>query len=263
MICPHPNFRRSDVSRLLPLTLPELFSSRRRGCALVALAFAAFVAGCGPAGGDKSFFPLDEGRSWTFQVTKNVDEATEPDVDTLTFTMKGSQKLESGPAQRRLSSNGVDYFLRSDEQGIYRVGSRNSLDENPKPDNPPRFVLKKPYVVGTQWQANTMPYILQRRNEFPKEVRYTTKPIMMVYAIAALEQKVETPAGKFEGCIKVVGEAKIRLYVDAAFNWREIPLFSTEWYCPGVGLVRVERLETSPSKFMRGGTQTLDLVSYK
>ncbi len=104
--------------------------------------------------------------------------------------------------------------------------------------------------------------MLQRRNEFPKEVRYTTKPIMMVYAIVALDQKVETASGNFEGCIKVVGEAKIRLYVDAQFNWREIPLFSTEWYCPGVGLVRVERVETSPSKFMRGGSLTLELASY-
>ncbi len=252
MICPPRNFRRSDV---LP-SMPTL----RTGCALLAL---TLTVGCGPVGGEKSFFPLDEGRTWTYQVAKNLDEATDPDVDNLSFTMKGPQKLESGPAQRRHSSDGVDYFLRSDDQGIYRVGSRNSLDEDPKPDNPPRFVLKKPYVVGTQWQASTMPYVLQRRNEFPKEVRYTTKPIMMVYAIVALDQKVETAAGKFEGCIKVLGEAKIKLYVDAQFNWREMPLFSSEWYCPGVGLARVERVETSPSRLMRGGNMTLELVSYK
>ena len=234
---------------------------------LVLLVGVALIGGllsaCGSGNSEKSFFPLDEGRSWTYRVTKDLDDATELDVDTLAFSMKGTQALESGPAQRRHSSNGVDYFLKSDDTGVYRAASRDTLDVNPKPDNPPRFVLKKPYVVGTQWQATTMPYVLQRRNEFPKEVRYTTKPIMMVYAIAALAQKVETQAGVFEGCIKVVGEARIRLYVDAQFNWREIPLFTTEWYCPGVGLVRQERLETSPSKFMRGGTVTLDLISYK
>jgi hypothetical protein len=224
---------------------------------------AAMLASCGAGSSDASFYPLDEGRNWTYRVTKNLDEATESDVDSLSFTMKGAQTLESGPAQRRHSSNGLDYFLKSDDQGIYRVGSRDALEVNPKGDNPPRFVLKKPFVVGTQWQANTMPYVLQRRNEFPKEVRYTTKPIMMVYAIVALDQKVETPAGQFESCIKVLGEAKIRLYVDAAFNWREVPLFTTEWYCPGIGLARMERVETSPSKFMRGGSVTMDLVSYK
>ncbi len=230
------------------------------GCAVV---LPLVLTACGSGNSEPSYFPLAEGRTWTYRVTKNLDEATEPEVDTLSFSMKGSQTLESGPAQRRHSSNGVDYFLRSDDQGIYRVASRDPLEVNPKVDNPPRFVLKTPYVVGTQWQASTMPYVLQRRNEFPKEVRYTTKPIMMVYAIVALNEKVETPAGPFEGCIKVVGEAKIKLFVDAQFNWREIPLFSTEWYCPGAGLVRVERVETSPSRFMRGGNQTLDLISYK
>jgi hypothetical protein len=242
------------VASILRIALPP-----RLLCAILAL---SMLVGCNPSA-DKSFYPLAEGRSWTYRVIKNVDEATEPDVDSLSFTMKGQETLESGPAQRRHSSNGLDYFLRSDDQGIYRVASRDALEVNPKGDNPPRFVLKKPFVVGTQWQANTMPYVLQRRNEFPKEVRYTTKPIMMVYAIVALDQKIETPAGTFESCIKVLGEAKIRLYVDVLFNWREVPLFSTEWYCPGIGLARMERLETSPSKFMRGGSVTMDLVSYK
>ena len=231
--------------------------------ALVTAMVTSLLTACGSGSSEPPFYPLNEGKSWTYRVTKNLDEATEPDVDTVVFTMKGPQTLESGPAQRRHSSNGLDYFLRSDDQGIYRVGSRDTLEVNPKADNPPRFVLKKPFVVGTQWQATTMPYVLQRRNEFPKEVRYTTKPIMMVYAIAALNEKVETPAGAFEGCIKVVGEAKIRLYVDAQFNWREIPLFSTEWYCPGAGLVKVQRVEDTPSKFMRGGSQTLELLSYR
>lgn len=228
-----------------------------------AVALLGVLVGCSRSDSGKSFFPLDEGRAWTYRVTKNIDEAVEPDIDYLSFTMKGPQKLESGLAERRHSDSGVDYFLRSDEQGIYRVGSRNTLDENPKSDNPPRFVLKKPFVVGNQWQAATVPYLLQRRNEVPREIRYTTKPIMMLYAIAALDQKVETPAGQFEGCIKVMGEAKIKLYVDAQLSWRDIPLFTTEWYCPGVGLVRVERVETTPSKFMRGGSQTLDLIAYK
>ncbi len=227
----------------------------------VAMCAATLVA-CGPRPRGTSYYPLDEGRSWTYRVTKNLDEATEPDAHTVSFTMKGQHTLETGPAARRHSDEGVDYYLRDDDKGIYRVASRNALDENPKSDNPPRYVLKTPYEIGTQWQAMTVAYILQRRNEVPKEVRYTNKPVMMVYAIVALNQKVETSAGQFEGCIKVMGEAKIKLYVDAQFNWRDIPLFSTEWYCPGTGLVKMERLETSPSRFMRGGSMTLELISY-
>lgn len=260
MTCPHPSYRRNKVAH------PEqrrCAPPLRRLAILVLASILAWLSACDVGGSSKSYFPLDEGRAWTYRVTKNLDEATEPDIHELSFSMKGVETLESGPAQRRHSDEGGDYYLRSDDQGIYRVGSRDVLEVKPKPDNPPRFVLKTPYVVGTQWQALTVPYILQRRNEVPKEVRYSSKPIMMVYAIAALDQKVETAAGSFDKCIKVVGEAKIRLYVDAQFNWREIPLFTSEWYCPGVGLVKLERLETSPSRFMRGGTQTLELVNYR
>jgi hypothetical protein len=221
------------------------------------------VAACSPGADPDAFYPLDEGRAWIYRVTKNLDDATEPDVHELAFVMKETAALETGPARRRHSDEGGDYFLRSDGTGIYRAASRNTLDVEAKVDNPPRYVLKKPFTVGTQWESMTVPYVLQRRNEVPKEVRYTTKPILMVYSIAALNQDVSTPAGDFKGCIKVAGEAKIKLYVDAQFSWRDIPLFTNEWYCPGVGLAKLERLEASPSKFMRGGTVTLELAAYK
>ncbi len=225
-----------------------------------ALALVASVGGCGSGISDKSFFPIDPGRSWTYRVTKTLDEALEPEVETLTLTTMGSQTLQSGPAMRRHTDTGLDYWLRSDDTGIYRVASRGVLEDHPTADNPPRFVLKKPYSVGTQWEASTVAYVLQRRNEVPKEIRYTHKPVMMVYRIDALDQKVDTAAGKFEGCLRVAGEAKIKLYVDAQFSWRDIPMLTTEWYCPGAGLVRTERIEKSPSKFMVGGSVTLDLM---
>jgi hypothetical protein len=214
---------------------------------------ALAVSSCSPKPEQDSYFPLEDGRSWTYRVTKTLDEANEPSIDLLELSARGLQD----------SDNGVDYWFRSDASGIFRIASKNALDKELKTDNPPRYVLKKPYAVGTQWEASTVAYILQRKNEVPKEIRYTHKPVMMVYRIDALDQKVQTASGAFEGCIRVLGEAKIKLYVDALFSWRDMPLFSTEWYCPTVGLVRVERVETSPSRTLRGGTMTLDLVQWR
>lgn len=246
-----------------PVLVPVCLRCLTRVAVPLAVALALLLSGCSPRGDDKSFYPLDDGRSWTYRVTKNLDDAAQADVDTVTFTMKGVQNLAGGKAERRHSSNGLDYWLKSDATGIYRVASRGPLEENAKPDDPPRFVLKQPFVLGTQWQASTVAYVLQRRNMFPGELRYTQKPLMMVYAIATVGESVETPAGKFDGCIKVVGEAKIKVFVDAHVNWQDIPLFSSEWYCPGVGLARVERVETSHSRLMRGGNLTLELVAMK
>jgi hypothetical protein len=247
------------------MSVPRRWRVHCRGWALVGgtVLGAWAVSSCSPKSEQDAYFPLDDGRSWTYRVTKSLDEAQEPSVDLIELSARGVQDVDGKPALRRHSDNGVDYWFRSDASGIYRVASKNALDKEPKADNPPRYVLKKPYTVGIQWEASTVAYILQRKNEVPKEIRYTHKPVMMVYKIEALEQKVETAAGVFEGCIRVLGEAKIKLYVDALFSWRDMPLYSTEWYCPKVGLVRVERVETSPSKTLRGGTMTLDLTQWQ
>jgi hypothetical protein len=157
----------------------------------------------------------------------------------------------------------VDYWLRSDDTGIYRVASKNALESELKVDEAPRYVLRKPFVVGTHWDALTVAYIMEHRNETRKELRYTHKPFNMVYRIEALDQKVTTAAGNFEGCIKVTGEAQIKLFADDVFNFRAVPLFSHEWYCPKVGLVRMERVEASPSKFILGGNLLLDLTAWR
>ena len=233
--------------------------------AVATLAVSAMLAACGPApaAGD-SLFPLAEGRSWTYRVTTAPDDSAEPTRrEQLTLHNRGSDSIDGAPAWRRRSDSGVDYWLRSDASGIYRVASKADVDRAPTLDKPRRYVLPTPHAVGTQWEASTVSYLLQRRNEIPREIRYTHKPIAMKYRIDALGEQVETPAGKFDGCVRVHGQADIRLYVDAQFAWREIPLVTREWYCPGIGLVRLERSEPSPSKFMIGGTLTMELTAWQ
>ena len=101
----------------------------------------------------------------------------------------------------------------------------------------------RPYAVGTQWQAPTTAYVLQRRSEVPKEIRRTHKPFPMTYTIEALDDKVQVRAGAFERCVRVVGQAVLKLFADPVVGWRELPLTTTEWYCHGPGLVKVVRQE--------------------
>jgi hypothetical protein len=228
----------------------------------VALLLALALVGCGSAPGDDTLFPLESGRRWTYQVTTQIDgEAAEREL--LTLSNRGADQIDGAPSWRRRSDAGIEYWLRSDATGIYRIAARNPLDREPQVDAQRRYVLRKPYLVGTEWEASTIAYVLARKNEVPREVRYTHKAFPMTYRIEALDQKVQTSAGAFEGCLRVAGRAEIRLYVDAQFQWRNIPLSTLEWYCPKVGLVRLERKEPSPSRFMVGGTVTMELASWQ
>lgn len=237
---------------------------RALACLIAALSAATplLLLGCGQAAPGNDYFPLDEGRRWTYRVTTAMDDR-ERQVESLTIINRGAEDMGGSPAVRRHVDSGTDYWLRSDASGVYRIASRTPLDRVAQADEPQRTVLQRPYVVGTEWKTLTTAYVLQRRNEVPKEVRRTHKPFPMTYVIESLDERVDVPAGPFEHCMKVAGRAAVRLYVDAQFAWRDIGLTTREWYCPGIGLARVEREELSPSRFMVGGRMILELSAWQ
>jgi hypothetical protein len=55
----------------------------------------------------------------------------------------------------------------------------------------------------------------------------------------------------------------VRVYADPVSGWRDMPLATTEWYCPGTGLVKLERSEPAQTAFLTGGTRTLELESWQ
>lgn len=222
---------------------------------------ALALAGCSrpPAA---ELFPLDTGHRWVYQVSSQYENGTS-EQETQVMQTLGQESIKGGSAWRRRSESGVDYWLRSDETGLYRVASKSDLDPEPKPDSPHRYVLKTPLQVGTTWQASTTAYLLRRRQEFPPEIRHTHPAIPMNYTIDAVEQAVKTPAGAFKGCLRVRGQASLRLFADPVVGWKDMPLTTTEWYCPGVGLARLERQEPANSTFLTGGTLTMELTEWQ
>lgn len=220
------------------------------------------LAGCGAAPQDDSLFPLAVGHRWAYELTteweNNVVEHEPRVIETL-----GRERLESGEAWRRRSDSGVDYWLKSDAAGIYRVATKSELQEEPQPDKEPRFVLKAPVAVGTTWRASTTAYLLQRRQEFPREIRHGHPAVPMSYTIEALGEKLQTRAGAFENCVRVRGVAALRLFADPVVGWKDMPLVTTEWYCAGVGLVKLVREEPAESTFLTGGKLTMELVDWR
>jgi hypothetical protein len=227
------------------------------------ISIATALASCGAAPPSTGYFPLEAGHRWTYDVRTEWDNNV-VEHEPLVLTTLGSDTLaEGGAAFRRRSDSGVDYWLRSDDTGIYRVASKSDLDTEPRLDAARRYVLKAPIAAGSSWQATTTAYLLKRRNEFPREIRHTHPAITMNYTIEALGEKVQTRAGAFDNCLRVKGTAAIRVYADPVVGWRDMPLATTEWYCDGVGLVRVVREEPAQATFLTGGTLTMELVAWR
>lgn len=234
----------------------------RRLATLLLPALGGLAACQGPPP-SASYFPLEAGHHWTYEVKTERDNNT-VDRQTRTLRTLGEAPLEGGGrAWRRRSDDGVDYFLRADDTGVFRVAAKSDLQPEPVPDKAPRYVLKQPLAVGTEWQATTTAYLLERRAEFPREIRHTQPPVPMTYRIEALGEALDTRAGRFTDCVRVQGRAQMRLFADPVVGWRDLPLVTTEWYCKGVGLARLVREEPGGSNFLSGGTLTMELTSWQ
>ena len=229
-----------------------------------ALLLAAVLAGCTGAPADRaaSLFPLQPGHAWTYRVTTTLDGQA-PVSDTLRLSTVEPARLGEQMAWRRRSSAGLEWWLRADETGIYRVASRGDRDPEPAPDAERRYVLRAPYATGTAWETPTAPYLLRRRHDYPREMHRVHPAVPMTYTIEADGEAVDTAAGRYEGCLRVRGIARLRLYADAVNGWREAPLTTLEWYCPGPGLVRLQREEPTLSALISGGSMTMELTGFR
>jgi hypothetical protein len=223
---------------------------------------ALCVAACGDGDHD-AYFPLASGHEWTYQVTWQRGDPVQTLQERLTLRTRGADTIGGGRAWRRRSDTGTDYWLRADDSGVFRVASKTDLQPDPQPDEPRRYVLRQPYAVGTQWVVTTTPYVLQRRHEFPQTQYQRHTRLDMHYRIAAVGERITTAAGAHADCLRVEGQATLRVFFDAQGAWRDSPVTHREWYCRGIGLVRLERHEPSASKLLDGGAVTLELLAWR
>ena len=84
----------------------------------------------------------------------------------------------------------------------------------------------------------------------------------MSYRVASRDETVIVPAGKFEHCLLVEGEAKLTVFADPMTGYMDVPTTTREWYAPGVGLVKLERSEPLDSSVFKRGSYIFELVGF-
>ena len=212
----------------------------------------ALLAACSGRDMGSEWFPLRVGDEQTMSVSYQMDEPRDPEQ----WVMRVDEPVvfQDQPVAVRHHSAGVSYYLKVDDQGVRRIATRTDIDSEPTADAEPMWVLKAPYAVGTEWTTATVPYLLQRRNEHPRDLKYTHK-VQMTWRIEAVDDVVTLADGsEHRPCLRVVGQARLNLYTDPVNGFTDVPLISREWYCKGQGLVKLEREEKVPAGFMTGGT---------
>jgi hypothetical protein len=225
--------------------------------------FAAALTGCQPDIPADDYFPLQEGLRWRYQVEEHLATG----VTTRRFSIENlgratlGGKYETEDVRLRRTSDGTDYYIVRDDDGVWRVAKRAVVELEPQPDKPERKILPPGpgFTVGDNWNVDGMSYALRKSASEavpnPEDVRFN-----MEFEVVAVNDRVKVPAGVFENCVRVEGRAVFSLYVDPRLGYMDIPVTQTEWYAPGVGLVKLVREETLDQGFFTGGTISFELL---
>lgn len=235
---------------------------RRRTLLSAAL---ATLAGCSqslPVG--DSYFPLAVGSTWEYDVASDINNILTHE----TYTLSVDRVVDTDAGEvfvRRVDvpgTIGIEYWLRQEKDRITRIAQRIDADEQAKLDRNPRVVLKLPVTVGANWMVPTEPFVIAPKLEMGMGTTKMPK-VLMTYNVEAIDETVTVPAGTFKHCARVAGSGNMNLYLDAVQGFRDVPVVNREWYCKGVGLVKVERTETLQSAYYSTGQIKMELTAFK
>lgn len=226
-------------------------------CAL--LVVLAACGGCGQDGDD--YYPLAAGRWWYY----TVDETILDEARSARYLVRNLAPREVGERRvvpQAVQTASVDFITR-DEAGVVRVAQQRAGRPGVGVDDPPRLLLPATPEDGRRWQVpSTLGLIESRTFERADRVIMRRLPVTLTKHVADRDAEVVVPAGHFTHCLRIAGEGRASVPTDRGNAMAEVLVESSEWYAPGVGLVKVERRESSDSAFLKPGTQRLALAAW-
>jgi hypothetical protein len=234
----------------------------------LSLASFVFLQACDSSISGTSYFPLDKGLKWEYQVSDALsgEEVIEKSFFSMEnlgpSTIKNDNEIYN--TYVRQGSDGNAYYIVNNETGIYRVAKRTVVEFVPRFDDIVRQVLPHNTLIdiGQLWNVDTGMYVVNGRPEFNTNSDLSEKHLNMVFEVQSLDDVVDVPAGQFENCIRIEGYVSVTLYADPKLGYVDVPVIQTEWYAPNVGLVKMVRSEVINTPVYQGGVRTFELTKF-
>ena len=222
-----------------------------RICALVCL----LALGPARAAVAPDVFPANPGRWWYYStVVKVLDEQRQQRMFIANVAFDGRTLL-----QRR--QGGWDHLYAIGDDGVSHQAYINRRAGGREAREAPATLLPLPLVNGASWQYRSRLRLVETRT-FAAEDRLGNRylPVDLSARVTATDATVEVPAGRFRDCVKIEATGVTLVPADRSNLEVEVRVTQTEWYAPGVGLVKTTRAETADSPFLRNGEYVQELL---
>lgn len=232
----------------------------KRHLGWISFASLLLLGGCGGGSDDTAHptgtdpFPLSVGNRWDMEVNDSRSLGIWTDEVSGTVPADGSTAFVMS---KSISATKRDTPYLHTDTAVWRLPP---LDATPEElARGPILVLKLPVVVGDRWTQvdEVVDTGYDVDNNGYNEVETTFQ-----YARVDKVETVETPAGKFEGAF-VVTTSDSWTFSDpeTKYEYDFSHFTTTEWYVPGVGVVRRE-VSGIPAGGIRNYSRTEVLKSY-
>ena len=212
-------------------------------CGLVFL----FIASCSST--ETGYFPTAPGHEWTYDIRRIVPEFNEPIVQKSIVRNLPARTVGDITYYPKAYANGsIRHFTRSAD-GISR---RNPGHEGADP------VIGYPLSVGSEWSAGSRLYLFDLPKKLEGAWDRISSNLELDYTITSLDDPVDVPAGYFPRCLRIDAIGFLDLPSRLMLGIRIIKVEQSQWYAPGVGLVKMTRKEYAiPNLYPSEYTQVL------
>jgi len=163
---------------------------------------------------------------------------------------------------RRLLDGSSSYF-RIDDTGIRMARHEKTTGGQTQQVDGNHYLFRFPLAVGKEWADTTTSRALIKTGPPQKTEFHINARIPVQARIESLTDTVVVSAGTFADCMRIT--LKGNAYVNAGnyVGLTIVKIAETDWYAPGVGLVKSIRKESTTSKALDKGEITLELEAYR
>lgn len=230
-----------------------------RNCSFILIFIFLSCSACSEK--EESYFPLSNGYKWRYDVLLETRDGERKQKYILNNL--GESKLEETSVYLRESLDGTVLYYTNTDKGIYYLGSINQKGINPVFNEDKQLVMPQALTVNTEWEQSTTTKLLKKTGPPQKTVFEIFAEVDLEVKIESLDDIVTVPAGRFMNCMKITMSGSS--FKDAG-NYVGLTLVNVEqnsWYAQGVGLIKMERIETTKSDALDKGTLLIELADYE
>jgi len=218
---------------------------------LLLLPALIFPGGC--ARHDDSYFPLGD-HSWQEYTIERTAGDKKLVQRYIVANMPAIVSDDAVVYPRKIAGGVVEYY-RITDWGIVLQHAKIQAES---------LIIPLPTEPGSRWQQKTRIQFVDIPKLNRPDIWNTVAPVNLQYSINQEKETVRVPAGIFENCIHVTATGLLEVddNIKTFVGVRQIQVTQSEWYAPGVGLVKRVREELTSPALIRG-SYTQELRSFR